>query len=260
MMYRAHDGEWTHECKAWTAIVTESANILAALLVGLLGGVHCIGMCGGIVAALSVGLRPRTGAGSRGTWGVLLGYNLGRISSYGMAGALAGWLGEAVLRLGGLEQAQRWLQLVAALFILALGAYLGGWWSGLRRLEAAGGWLLWRHIAPLGRRWLPVRNPLQAYATGLVWGWLPCGLVYSVLIWSLASGSALRGAGLMLGFGLGTLPNLLLLGALSEQLRQRLQRPRLRRLVGALLLGYGLFLLYQAGTRLPLFAGLRLSW
>jgi sulfite exporter TauE/SafE len=109
---------------------------------------------------------------------------------------------------------------------------------GLLKLERAGG-LLWRRIEPLGRRLMPVRSPAQALALGAVWGWLPCGLVYSVLVWSISSGSAGRGALLMLAFGIGTLPNLLAMGVFASAVAQLFRRPWVRGLAGATVIALG---------------------
>jgi len=219
-------------------MLTET-GFFAALLVGLLGGVHCAGMCGGIVSAISMTLPA-----GRSRWPVLLGYNLGRIVSYCLAGALMGGLGAFAAHWSGIHQAQLLLQIIAGLFMLALGLYLGRWWTGLAVLERLGG-LAWSRLEPLGRRFLPVSRVRDSMAAGLVWGWLPCGLVYSVLIWSLSAGSAASGAWLMLGFGLGTLPNLLLLGALAARLTRWLQRRSTRAVAGLLVMIFGLYTLYR---------------
>ncbi len=216
----------------------------AAFTVGLLGGVHCVGMCGGIVGALSFGLPQDQRSG----WGALpfqLAYNLGRIASYTLAGALVGGLGVLLAGLLPVALAQRVLLGLAGVFMVLLGLYLGGWWAGLMRVEQAGGGL-WRRVEPLGRRLLPVRRPGQALLLGAVWGWLPCGLVYSVLIWALSAGGAAQGAGLLLAFGLGTLPNLLLMGAAAGWLAARVRRPAVRQAAGALVLLFGLYTLAQA--------------
>lgn len=220
-------------------------GLLSALLVGFFGGVHCVGMCGGIVGALTFGLPQHLRDRPAGAWPFHIAYNLGRISSYTLAGALAGGLGAGLLQLTELRQAQQMLQIIAALFMLALGLYLGGWWSGLLQVERLGG-RLWRRVEPLGRHLLPVNSPLQAFALGLVWGWLPCGLVYSVLIWALAAGSALHGAQLMFAFGLGTLPNLLLMGVLAAKLGSFVRQPWPRRVAGGLVVVFGLVLLMRA--------------
>ncbi|MGW8309424.1 MAG: sulfite exporter TauE/SafE family protein [Thiogranum sp.] len=215
-------------------------SLLAAFLVGLLGGVHCVGMCGGIVAALSLGLSQDSG----GRWRYLLAYNLARVASYGVAGALFGGIGWLAANWSGIHQAQLFLQFLAAIFMVALGLYLAGWWQGLSLLERAGG-LVWSRLEPIGRRFLPVRTPGQAFLLGLVWGWLPCGLVYSVLVWSISTADPVYGGLLLLSFGLGTLPNLLAMGVLAERLSARVRDPRVRRLAGMLVMGFGVVALYQ---------------
>jgi len=217
------------------------SGYLSAFLVGLLGGVHCVGMCGGIVAALSLGLPEQTG---RKSWPLLLGYNVGRLSSYTLAGALMGGVGLLTVQLSDLHQVQLVLQLLAALMMIALGLYLAGWWFGLSRLERLGG-KVWSLLEPLGRGLLPVKTPLRALLLGSLWGWLPCGLVYSVLIWALAAGDPQTGALLLLSFGLGTLPNLLAMGLFANRLRRWVQLPWVRRLAGGLVLAFGLLGLWR---------------
>ena len=93
---------------------------------------------------------------------------------------------------------------------------------------------------------MPVRSPGQALVLGLLWGWLPCGLVYSMLVWAVSAGDALRGAALMLCFGLGTLPNLLAMGLVAGGLASHLRQGWVRHLAGALVIGFGLYTLWQA--------------
>ncbi len=215
-------------------------DLLSAFIVGLLGGVHCAGMCGGIVGALSFGL-PDSGR----RWSILIAYNAGRIGSYTLAGALMGALGFYFSGLLPVQTAQRLLLTLAGLFLILMGLYLAGWWNALSRVERFGG-LLWRRIEPLGRGLLPVRSVHQGFALGLLWGWLPCGLVYSALVWTVAAGGALEGASLMLAFGLGTLPNLLLMGVAAAQLNRWVRNPAIRAIAGALVILFGLMLLYDA--------------
>jgi len=221
-----------------------TGSLLTALLVGLLGGVHCVGMCGGIVATLTAGLPREQRQRLSRQLPFQLAYNAGRIASYTFAGAVMGALGAVALQLVPLYLAQRLLYLIAAGFMLALGLYLGGWWQGMTHIERLGE-RLWRQIEPLGRRFLPVRHWWQALAVGVVWGWLPCGLVYSVLIWSAGSGGPLQGALLMLVFGLGTLPNLLGLGLLAGAAARLSEQRWLRQLAGAIVMAFGLYALYQ---------------
>jgi len=220
------------------------SGYLSAFLVGLLGGVHCVGMCGGIVAALSLGLPEQTG---RKSWPLLLGYNFGRLSSYTLAGAMMGGVGLLAVQLSDLHQVQLGLQLLAAMMMIALGLYLAGWWFGLSRLERLGG-KVWSLLEPLGRGLLPVKTPLRALLLGSLWGWLPCGLVYSVLIWALAAGDPQTGALLLLSFGLGTLPNLLAMGLFANRLRRWVQILWVRRLAGLLVIVFGLLGVWRVAS------------
>lgn len=208
------------------------SGYLALFLVGLLGGTHCVGMCGGIVGALAMG--------APGRWSMHLAYNAGRILSYTAAGAAAGALGAASMNLEGQMPVRLVLYLLANLMLVALGLYLLGVTRALAFTERAGQHL-WRRLQPLTRRFLPARTVAQALPLGLLWGWLPCGLVYSALASSLTAGSASRGALLMLLFGLGTLPNLLLAAILFARLNEFVRRPMVRTLAGLLVLGFGLY-------------------
>ena len=212
----------------------------AAFLIGLTGGVHCFGMCGGIVGALTLGLPPTPGHPLRTRLPFLLAYNLGRITSYVTAGTLAGGVGAWAAHLISVHHAQLGLQIIAGLFMILLGLYLAGWLTVLSRLEQAGG-ALWRRIEPLGRRFFPVRTPLQSLGIGLVWGWLPCGLVYSVLVWAVGAGGALEGGFLLLSFGLGTLPTLLAMGTVAATLAGFMRRRGVRAAAGALVILFGIY-------------------
>lgn len=210
---------------------------LALFLVGLLGGTHCVGMCGGIVGALSMGGPPRIS--------LHLAYNLGRILSYGIAGALVGALGAGSMALSEQLFLRLLLLVFANLMLVALGFYLLGVTRALAVTEQLGQ-RLWRRIQPLGKRFLPVRSVTQAFPLGLLWGWLPCGLVYSALASALGAGSAREGGLLMLAFGLGTLPNLLLAGILLARFRNLVQQSAVRASAGILVLAYGVYGLYGA--------------
>ncbi|MFT3847249.1 MAG: sulfite exporter TauE/SafE family protein [Propionivibrio sp.] len=213
------------------------SNYLALFLIGLLGGTHCIGMCGGIVGALSMGRGGRLS--------LHLAYNAGRIGSYAAAGAIAGAVGGAGLALSGQLPVRMAFFVAANLMLVALGLYLMGATRVLAMTERLGQ-VLWRKLQPLSRRFLPARTVAQAFPLGVVWGWLPCGLVYSALVTALTSGSALRGAGLMLAFGAGTLPNLLLAGLLAARLNAFAAKPVVRLAAGMLILAFGLCGLYRA--------------
>lgn len=220
---------------------------LAAFLAGLLGSVHCVGMCGGITGALTMGLPVPVRQSYPRLFPYLLAYNSGRIMSYVTAGALMGALGA---QLSGSLMPQAAIsvgRVISGLIMLALGVYIAGWWNALGWLEKIGG-RAWRHIEPLGRGLLPPKGPVQALGLGLVWGWLPCGLVYSALAWSLAAGGALQGGGIMLAFGLGTLPTLIAMGSAARWLKQVTRLPRVRQAAGAIILSFGLYMLFAPGA------------
>lgn len=211
-------------------------SLLALFIVGLLGAGHCAGMCGGIVGALGSFSGTQTPQGG-GVVLLHLAYNIGRIGSYTLAGLLAGALGRVA---GTLLPLQHGLYFLASLMLVALGLYLLGATQALGWVER-GGAAIWQRIQPLTRHFLPVRGLAQALPLGMLWGWLPCGLVYSALTTALASGSAAQGALSMLAFGLGTLPNLLLAGLLLTRFRRFAQAWATRRVSGILVLIYGLY-------------------
>jgi uncharacterized protein len=211
------------------------AAAFSLFIVGLLGGVHCVGMCGGIVSALSFQKeQPLAGQPLQH-----LAYNAGRILTYGIAGGIVGGVGQAGVFFAG-RQFAPFHYLFANLMLIALGLYLMGITRFLAPLERAGG-VLWRKIQPLSKRLLPARTIGQAFTVGVVWGWLPCGLVYSALATAMTTGSILGGGYVMLAFGLGTLPNLLLAGLMSARLRAIARLPAVRYVGGMAVLLFGVY-------------------
>lgn len=217
---------------------------LAGLLLGLASGVHCVGMCGGIVAAFSAqnsvqGPRPAA------RWPLLLAFNAGRVSAYTSAGAVAGAVGGAGTYMGGVIDLQMVLFVLANAALVLIGLHLAGVSSLLSRLERIGQ-PVWRLIGPVAARFLPADTPGKALLAGSLWGWLPCGLVYAMLATAVAAGSPLRGALAMLAFGLGTVPNLMLAGMAFMRMRHIVSRPAVRLAAGGLVLGFGVFGLARA--------------
>ena len=210
-----------------------SEFIISAFVIGLLGAGHCFAMCGGIGAALSFAIDQH-GARPARKWYLLLGYHVGRISSYSLMGALFAFSLAQLPSLFGMS----WLRLLAGSMLILMGLYLAGVYMGLRVLERAGQYF-WRVIQPLGRRLMPVKNPRQALLLGTVWGWLPCGLVYSALVFASAQGDPGRGALAMMAFGLGTMPATLVTGIAAERLSALLRQSWLRMLTGSVLILFG---------------------
>lgn len=224
---------------------------LTMFSVGLLGAGHCVGMCGGIVAALGLAANQQvlaepssnpqvTGIKRFAQWQIILGYNLGRIVSYGAAGALVGWLGQLGSHYLGLAIP---LRLIAAVMLILMGLYLANWWRGLTYLERLGG-LLWRRIQPVSARVFKVQSPGKAVLFGMLWGWLPCGLVYSALAFAAALAHPLPSSLAMMAFGVGTLPAMLIGGVFSEQLTRWLQGKVLRTVMALILLAMGALMIF----------------
>lgn len=211
-----------------------------AFLLGLGGGIHCGAMCGGIAGALG---QSSTAAGaSRGrTLGDALLYNTGRISSYAVAGALAGTLGFGIGTLAG-DGGGAALRLVLGVGIALTGLVLLGLGRATAPLEALGA-RFWRRLSPLTARLSSPsrRSGVRLFAVGALWGWLPCGLVYTALTASLATGTPAAGAAFMFAFGLGTLPSMLAATAFAGRVASWLRQAELRRALGVLVLSYGLW-------------------
>ncbi|CRN07585.1 hypothetical protein D884_00933 [Pseudomonas sp. URMO17WK12:I10] len=194
-----------------------------------------MGMCGGLMGALTLAIPPaQRGRRLR----LLVAYNVGRVLSYTAAGLMLGMAGWAVAN----SPAVLVLRIMAALLLIAMGLYLAGWWSGLTRIEAMGRGL-WRHIQPVASRLLPVSSLPRALLLGALWGWLPCGLVYSTLLWAASQGNALHSAALMAAFGLGTWPVLLATGLAAERVNRLLRQRSVRVAGGMLVVLFGVWTL-----------------
>lgn len=216
----------------------------SAFVVGLLGGVHCIGMCGGIVGALSINLPQSKNDTTFSIWPFLLGYNAGRVLSYIAAGTLMGGISILLVQFMPIYIAQQILLVLAGLFMILLGLYLSGWWLLLNRVENLGSHV-WKRLKPLSEKYLPIQSPRQAFLVGIIWGWVPCGLVYSMLINAVATGSPIKGGLLMLFFALGTLPNLLIMGVLAGAAARIGQSIWAKRIAGITVMAFGFYNLYQ---------------
>jgi sulfite exporter TauE/SafE len=233
-------------------------SLVPMFVVGLAGSVHCAAMCGGIAGALSlapararafpvpVATVTRTGASLRHA----ASYNLGRIGSYMLAGALAGGAAGGASAFAGLPALQAGGFWLANLMLVALGLYLMEVWRGLALLEQAGN-VIWRRVQPLLARVGPPATPGRMVAAGFLWGFLPCGMVYSALVTAMLSGSAASGAAAMFAFGLGTLPMMLALGTAGASLRGFLRLRLVRIASGAVVLAFGLIGLARAAGGLP---------
>lgn len=207
---------------------------ISAFFVGLFSTVHCLGMCGGIVGALTFSLPEDIRSNRWRLIPYVSAYNLGRISSYTLIGALAGSLGNQVLELLP-SSGHLILQLCASALMIGIGLYLAGWFPAFTRIEHIGK-PVWKKLEPISQKLIPVKSPWHAYLFGTVWGWLPCGLVYTALIWSVTASSAKEGALLMLAFGAGTLPAVMVAGILTGWLTRLIRSPYVRTSAGVIII------------------------
>lgn len=214
------------------------SQTLAAFAMSLLGGLHCAGMCGGFIGALQMN-RPRDVSAAR----LAAGYHAGRVASYTLAGALVGLIGGSLFAANVLPL-QVVLLAIGSAMLLAIGITLLGRRDWMRWTEPFGAWV-WRLIGPFARRVYPPRSGVQALVAGLAWGWIPCGMVYAALALALVAGGPLQGALVMLAFGLGTLPNLLIVDAAVTKIGASgggalsASRAWLRPLAGAVIIVFG---------------------
>lgn len=206
-----------------------NVDLLGALFIGFLGSAHCIGMCGGIASAMSI-----TAVTASDRYLTIFLYNIGRLLSYFVAGLIVGGAISSASMLITDSSGLNWLRLLSALVMIVLALHIGKWWQGIVHLEKLGQWL-WKRISPAAQKLLPLTSPLHALPLGFLWGWLPCGLVYSALTWAAVSGSAINGGMTMFAFGLGTLPSMLLVG-ISANSMNKLKNSIIFRQIGALLL------------------------
>jgi uncharacterized protein len=200
----------------------------AALLLGVAASGHCLAMCGGITTALGLATL-----GGRTRPLLLVGYQLGRIASYTLAGLLfAGAIG-GVIALLDVEAVRRTLRILSALALVLAALVMFG------RVRDPGnrmGGRLWRKLAPFGRRFLPVNSFTRAFAFGTIWGWMPCGFVYTVLTIATLQQSAARGAITMAAFGVGTAPSLLIASFGAQRVARFASSATTRRVAGSVLL------------------------
>ena|GEM_PF-33438 len=297
------------------------AQVIAACLTGLVSSLHCLGMCGGGIAAMMLTAKPRqairtsqiaqaadqatlqaidqtthqsmdtslhadlsvasvNAASSVKQWSyfplsslstspssagimqarlgmlqhlpLILAFNFGRIASYSIAGGLAGGIAALISQRVSSEwllqdamPIRLFLFVIANVMMLLTGLYIAGWTRGLAPLERVGQHL-WRHIAPLTKHLMPIQSAKQAVVLGGLWGWIPCGLVYAMLMIALASGNAANGAMTMFAFGLGTLPAMTFAGLLSVKMKSLLRDSRLRLIAGLVLMVIALMGLNRA--------------
>jgi sulfite exporter TauE/SafE len=210
-------------------------SLSAAFVVGMAGSVHCLAMCGGISGAL--GMRARSAAIPQRAATLTACYQIGRLTSYTLAGAVVGAFSGLMQGMFDLQRAALIARILAGLVLVGVGTGVLFKWRPLAVLERLGG-RLWRHLAPLARI-IPPQGVAGSLLLGMLWGWLPCGFVYSMLIFAALKGGALQSAAMMLFFGLGTAPAVFGAGLLSAGVRRFTLARGLNTVAGWLLLAFG---------------------
>lgn len=219
-------------------------TFISAFFVGLFSTVHCLGMCGGIIGALTFSLPEHIRNNRLRLIPYVSAYNFGRITSYCVAGALVGGLGDNIARLSP-AYGHLILQLFASVLMIGIGLYLAGWLPAFAKIEHIGK-PIWKKLEPISQKLIPVKSPSHAFLFGLVWGWLPCGLVYTALVWSTTAGSAKDGLLLMLAFGMGTLPAVMIAGILTGWFTRFIRAPYVRPIIGMIIILIALITGYLA--------------
>ena len=208
-----------------------TSSYLVAFIMGLFSSMHCIGMCGSIIGTLTLSLSPEIRNNKKRLLPFVFNYNFGRITSYAIAGSLVGAI-EALLTMPlGETHGHRILQLLSAAIMTGAGLYIAGWFPRFAYIEKAGT-PIWKKLEPYGRKLIPVKNHTHAYLFGMVWGWLPCGLVYAALAIAATTGDAVNSALTMLAFGLGTLPAVMGVGIMTNLLARLSRMTRFKQAIG----------------------------
>ena len=216
-----------------------ATSYLVAFLMGLVSSLHCIGMCGSIIGTLTLSLSPEIRNKKSRMLPFVFNYNFGRITSYTLAGGLAGMIEAfAILHLSEIH-GHRILQILSAVIMASAGLYIAGWFPRFAYIEKVG-IVVWKKIEPFGRKLIPVKNLSQAYLFGMVWGWLPCGLVYAALALAATAGSVSKSAFTMLAFGLGTLPAVIGVGIMTGILTRLSGMQRFKQVIGLFMIALAL--------------------
>lgn len=217
-----------------------TASYLVAFVMGLATSLHCIGMCGSIMGTLTLSLSPDIRNNKKRLLPFIFNYNFGRITTYTLAGAIAGVVESFIPAPFTEINGYRVLQLLTALIMAGAGLYIAGWLPHFAYVEKIGIGF-WRKIEPFGRKLLPVKDQTQAFLFGIVWGWLPCGLVYTALALALTTGDIAKSALTMFSFGLGTLPAVMGIGIMTNALARLSRMQRIKQLVGLFMIALALF-------------------
>ncbi len=222
-----------------------STSYPVALSMGLLSSLHCVSMCGSVMGALTLSLPEEIRNEKKRVLPFVFSYNFGRITSYALIGLIVGFAGQLVTFSLDSEVGHRSVQLLSALFMISAGLYIAGWFPRFAFVEKTGR-LLWKKLEPWGRRFIPIRNLKHAYLFGLIWGWLPCGLIYAALILAATTADPFRSGVTMLFFGAGTLPALVTTGIMLTYMVKLSRLTWFRPVTGMVIIGMALVAIFPA--------------
>jgi len=217
-----------------------TSSYLVAFIMGIFSSMHCIGMCGSIIGTLTLSLSPEIRNHKKRLVPFVFNYNFGRITSYTIAGALMGGIELLLTFPLGDTHGHRVLQIISAAIMAGAGFYIAGWFPRYAYIEKTGVYF-WKKLEPYGRKLIPVKSLTNAYLFGMVWGWLPCGLVYAALALAATTGDISKSALTMLAFGLGTLPAVMGVGIMTQVLARLSKMKRFKQVIGLLMIILSLF-------------------
>lgn len=212
-----------------------SSSYLVAFLMGFFSAMHCLGMCGSIIGSLTLSLKREIREDRSLLLPFVASYNAGRVLSYTLAGLAAGLLEKVLTLPFGEGHGHRLLQMLGALVMLGAGLHVAGWFPRFAYIEKLGG-LLWRQLEPYGRKLIPVETHQKAFTFGMIWGWLPCGLVYTALALSATTGEVIRSGLTMFFFGLGTIPAVMGVGVMTSWMVHLSSMKQFRQIAGVTLI------------------------
>lgn len=218
----------------------EHSFLLVAFLMGTFSSTHCLHMCGVIVGTLTLSLKPEIRENKAQLFSFVLSYNVGRITSYTIGGFLIGILESIITSPLEETHGQVLMKLLSAAVMTGAGLYIAGWLPKFSYIEKAGS-SFWKILEPFGRKLIPVESRKHAFLFGIIWGWLPCGLVYTALALAATSGSFIKSALVMMAFGLGTLPAVLGAGIMVGIISRLLRMQGVKQTVGIMLVALAIF-------------------
>jgi sulfite exporter TauE/SafE len=212
-----------------------TSSYITAFLLGLFSTVHCIAMCGSVIGALTLSLPVDVRENQRKMLPFVFNYNVGRLLSYGLAGGIVGLLSSPLAEFNG----HLVLRYLSVLVMISMGLYLAGWFPKFAQMERIGA-PVWKKLQPIGQKLLPVKTLKQAFFLGMVWGWLPCGLVYAALAVAATVGEPVKASMVMLAFGAGTLPAVMGAGLFTGLLASMAKAKNLRQIAGVSIIAMAL--------------------